>query len=377
MSVQKDHRWGGWITRYRDEHGKQRTRKFELKADADAFDRKIKEANARGDLDLLNAGLLTLAEYHDGAWSDHLVTLAPKTRTVYEQSYALHVEPRLGDVQLQRLRVERVRKFQSDLIRAEVKPSAIDKAMRVLSAILGRAEADERIAVNPMHKVKVSRPKPRPVRPLPPATIEALRARLAARTRADHPQASRTPLAARDAIVVSILAYAGLRPHELRGLRWRDITSTLHVNAGKTGERVVRLLAPLAADLAEWRLACGRPADFEFVVPSERETEQAEHIGQWTANGFEGWRQRVFVPNMQALGLDVTRAYDLRHALASLLAHEGRSVVYIAKQLGHSATVSLAVYQHVIDEFEDRPALAAEDAIREAREERKALRRQS
>jgi integrase len=219
----------------------------------------------------------------------------------------------------------------------------------------------ERIAVNPVRKVKLSRPKSRPVRPLPPATIEALSARLAAR----------------DAIVVSILAYAGLRPHELRGLRWRDITSALRVNAGKAGERVVRLLAPLAADLAEWQLACGRPAEFEFVVPSERETVQAEHIGRRTANGSEGWRQRVFVPNMQALGLDGTRTYELRHAFASLLAHEGRSVVYIAKQLGHGADVSLKAYQHVIDELDDRPALAAEDAIREAREERKALRRQS
>jgi hypothetical protein len=53
------------------------------------------------------------------------------------------------------------------------------------------------------------------------------------------------------------------------------------------------------------------------------------------------------------------------------------AVVYIARQLGHGADVSLKVYQHVIDELEDRPALAAEDAIREAREERKALRRQS
>jgi hypothetical protein len=76
------------------------------------------------------------------------------------------------------------------------------------------------------------------------------------------------------------------------------------------------------------------------VVPSERTGLQ------WTANGFEKWR---------------------------LLAHEGRSVVYIAKQLGHGADVALRTYQHVIDELEDRPALAAEDAIREAREARKTL----
>ena len=76
-------------------------------------------------------------------------------------------------------------------------------------------------------------------------------------------------------------------------------------------------------------------------------------------------------------GTATLKPYELRHAFASLLAHEGRSVVYISKQLGHGADVSLDVYQHVIDELEDRPALAAEVAIREARKERKPLRRQS
>jgi integrase len=65
----------------------------------------------------------------------------------------------------------------------------------------------------------------------------------------------------------------------------------------------------------------------------------------------------------------------LRHAFASLLAHEGRSVGYIAEQLGHGPELSLKTYQHVIDEFEDAPRLAAEDAIRQAREQRQPLRK--
>jgi len=55
-----------------------------------------------------------------------------------------------------------------------------------------------------------------------------------------------------------------------------------------------------------------------------------------------------------------------------LLAHEGRSVVYIAAQLGHGPDLSIRVYQHVISEFEDTPRLGAEDAIRQAREGRSA-----
>ncbi len=60
--------------------------------------------------------------------------------------------------------------------------------------------------------------------------------------------------------------------------------------------------------------------------------------------------------------------YDLRHSFASLLLHEGRSVIYVARQLGHDATLTLKTYGHVIDELEDQPAVKAEDAIRAARD---------
>jgi hypothetical protein len=67
-------------------------------------------------------------------------------------------------------------------------------------------------------------------------------------------------------------------------------------------------------------------------------------------------------------GLPDARPYDLRHSFASLLLHEGRSVIEVARQLGHGADVLLGTYAHVIEELEDRPQLPAEDAIREARE---------
>jgi hypothetical protein len=65
---------------------------------------------------------------------------------------------------------------------------------------------------------------------------------------------------------------------------------------------------------------------------------------------------------------DGARPYDLRHSFASLLLHEGRSVIYVARQLGHGAELTMRTYGHVIEELEDRPQLPAEDAIREARE---------
>jgi integrase len=56
-----------------------------------------------------------------------------------------------------------------------------------------------------------------------------------------------------------------------------------------------------------------------------------------------------------------------RHSFASLLLHKGRSVIYVARQLGHGAALTMRTYGHVIDELEEQPRIAAEDAIVGAR----------
>ncbi len=88
---------------------------------------------------------------------------------------------------------------------------------------------------------------------------------------------------------------------------------------------------------------------------------------RWSANAFEKWRNRVFNPALRKVGIESARPYDLRHSFASLLLHEGRSVIYVARQLGHGAELTMRVYGHVIEELEDRPQLPAEAAIGEAR----------
>ena len=68
------------------------------------------------------------------------------------------------------------------------------------------------------------------------------------------------------------------------------------------------------------------------------------------------------------MAINKARPYDLRHSFASLRLHEGRSVIYVARQLGHDARLTLTKYGHVIDELDDAPRLDAETAIRQARE---------
>src|SRR5690349_12351712 len=107
-------------------------------------------------------------------------------------------------------------------------------------------------------------------------------------------------------------------------------------------------------------MAAGRPNDPELVFPGKD--------GQpWTQAAYQSWRRRAFKRATQSAGLAHARPYDLRHSFASLLLHEGRSVIYVARQLGHDARLTLTRYGHVIDELEETPQLEAETAIVTAR----------
>lgn len=107
-------------------------------------------------------------------------------------------------------------------------------------------------------------------------------------------------------------------------------------------------------------MAAGRPDDAELVFPGKDWLP-------WTQSAYQSWRRRAFRRAAQAAGLTHARPYDLRHSFTSLLLHEGRSVIYVARQVGHDARLTLTRYGHVIDELEDARRTDAETAISNAR----------
>jgi integrase len=202
----------------------------------------------------------------------------------------------------------------------------------------------------------------REVRPLSPLVIEQLR--VAASRRRKH--------GVRDATLISILAYAGLRPQEAEALRWSDVRErTLLVEKAadgqggvkttKTGQaRTVRLLAPLAADLAEWRAGSGHDGNDDLLFPNPSG-------GVWNDGAWQTWHRDGWRPACRRVGLEGARPYDLRHSFVSLLIHEGRSVIEVARRAGQSATMTLDVHAHVFDEFDIAERVSAEDRIAQAR----------
>jgi integrase len=96
--------------------------------------------------------------------------------------------------------------------------------------------------------------------------------------------------------------------------------------------------------------------------PRRRVPSGARRTGATGASG-------IYKPVAESVGLAGARPYDLRHAFASLLIHEGRlSVVEIAAQLGHNPTVCLDTYAHVMAEERDGEHVSAEEQIVQARE---------
>lgn len=268
--------------------------------------------------------------------------------------------PHLGGMEIRRITPEVVERYQATLLRNEVGEATVRKSLALLQTVLQRAVVWRRIPANPVAAIrKPVQRRQRIVRAPSPREIELVRRAMLA----DQHLASAT--------LVSVLAYAGLRPGEALGLRWSDIRERViqverAVSLGDVKEtktrkiRAVRLLEPLAEDLATLRAATADATDDDLVFPNSR--------GEvWRDDDYRNWRTRHFDKALAKAKIKIGRPYDLRHAFVSLLIGEGRSVVYVAAQAGHSPTMTLDTYGHVIEELEEGEKTSAEAAIRKAR----------
>jgi integrase len=147
---------------------------------------------------------------------------------------------------------------------------------------------------NPVVRVrKPSAKRQRAVAPLSLALVERMRAQLLA----DRRQ--------RDATLLVVLAYAGLRPQEALDLPWHNVRDrTLLIDRAQSDEgakttktgrtRSVRLLSPLVADLAAWRLASGRPDSTQLVFSKRGGGLWRDHVA--SAGVSPRWLRRWVLP---------------------------------------------------------------------------------
>lgn len=360
-----DEKGGGFEVRWR-QGTRHRSRTFRSREDAKAFDREVQRRARLGHLADLDAGIELLADFGTEWWRRSVHDrLAVSTRRRYAEVWDGHVLPRLGDYQLRQLRPAVI---EDELVVAMLSDgvglATVRKAFYMLRSCLAYAVKRDLLPYNPAREVTLPRGSRPVVKPLAPETVERMRAGL--------------PL--RDATLLSLMYGAGLRPGEALALgddsvreRTLLIESSISFGAEKDTKtrkaRAVRLLGPVAQDLAEYRLATAKErlgSRYLFPRPDGE---------PWRDHDFRNWRRRVFKPAARrALGLGESeptpRPYDLRHTFVSLLIAEGRTIAYVAAQAGHSPEECARTYLHLFDEHQDAEAaerVTAEEAIREAR----------
>jgi len=184
------------------------------------------------------------------------MTWAASTRTHREASIRNWIRPQLGGVRLRDLGRQRVVEWRAGIIRDGAKPRTVNFAVQTLSAALTAAVEAGRLPANPCLGLRRV--------PQPPLTRRALTPDEVERIRADMPSI-------RDRVLVSLMAYAGLRPGEALALHWTNVTVYEHhlgafgellvsesygygeLRDTKTGQaRTVRVGGSLADDLIEY-----------------------------------------------------------------------------------------------------------------------------
>ena len=380
MSVQSYPTTDGqrYRVRWRDGVGRMRSRTFTSRAQARAFDIDIKARKLRGE-PLPKPGRQTLA----GAWAEYERQIAPRlaeaTRRSYRAQWNAHIRDRFDHHTLAALSAEPqlVDELVEDMEARGVGRASQRKTLIVLSALLTQCVRWQKMATNPVRgMVKPTAAPRRKARPFPPLLIERIRQELAARATKDQTSVRGSG----DALLVSLLAYGGLRPQEALALRWADIGKrTITVDkAASFGEekatktesgRSVPLCAPLADDLAAWRRANGGPHDPALVFPGPSGA-------LWSHSAFNNWRSRVWRPALVRLAaadpnlgqLVTARPYDCRHSFVSLHLRASENPIEVAEWAGHAPDVMWRHYAHVVKELRGEPVVPVDRQILFARE---------
>lgn len=320
MSVEKvvQKRGTVWRVRWRDEEGQPHAKVVGRKSDAITLDAELKRHKRLGTLGEQDRGRERLSDFVLQWWTRYAEpNLAARTRESYLYVWDRYIGPDLGAHGLIDITPLALDTWVATLRARKVGEPTIYRALAVLQGVLQRAVEWGELRSNPVRLVhKPRQQRQRAVRAVPDQAVYALLQR-----------------GGEIATVTAFMAYAGLRPAELRVLDWGD----------------VRLGTILIDKAAEDDGSIKQTKNYQSrSVPIREELRPylggtGPVFGRASDNSWRAWVRRHW-PTTDF------PPYDLRHTYASRLIHEGHSIIEVAAWMGHDPAVLLRIYGHMWEE---------------------------
>ena len=347
-----------WKARYRDPRGRQRSKSFDRKSDAERFLASVVTDIGRGDWIDPRRGRETFGEWADAWWAT-TVHLRASTRRGYATALNARVRPHFDRTPIGSIDRPAVKEFVAELKARGLASKTIANTALVLRLVLQEAVEAGSLCENTATNLRLPKARRQEPKFLTADEVNAL------------VSATRAPYG----FLILFAAYTGLRPSELCGLRVSkldllrrrvEVSETLmQINGetviGPTKSDAVRnvpvpaFLRDAAGEyLALRRHQLGRPlapADLVFPpITTKNGVARTEFLYA------ESLRRYILKPALAAAGLPSDfRTHDLRHTCASLLISLGAHPKAIMERLGHSdITVTLNVYGHLFPSLEEQ-----------------------
>jgi integrase len=342
-----------WRARYPVPGGKQRSRSFKTKREAERWLRDELGKLDRGAWVDPNSGLRLYDDFSE-EWVNGLVGIKNKTLVGYRGLLNTRVRPSFGKHQLRQIDRASVRRWMSTMEDEGLSPSRIRQAHQVLHASLKQAAEDGFIGRNPAEGVKVP---PDTEREMLSLTVEQVR--MLSSEAEKHQRGAGT--------LITFLAWSGLRWGEVVALRRcslnilrnrvfvsqsaTEVNGSLTFGTTKNHRSRTIVIANSVSELLAAHLTPGAFDDTVFTAPLGGPLRSAN------------FRTRVWLPAVKAITdtypeLAGLRVHDLRHTAASLAISAGGNIKAVQQMLGHKhASLTLDRYGHLYEE--DLEELAA------------------
>jgi|SRR5215212_691010 len=282
-------------------------------------------------------------------------TLAPRTADDYKSKLVGHFKPSYGSRLIASITPDDLIEWHEAQLRLDAATSTIRGRWIAIRAMLAWAVRQGYVPVSPASQLTRDE-----VPPTGGAEVRFLTRAEMERLLDAAPRRFRTAIAT--------MLFTGMRASEVLGLIWEEVdrdAQVLHcryqMSRSRQPRRVrlkrggrprdVMMIDQLRSLLRDHRMASPWSADTDLVFTS-------------TVGTTMTYRRlsEAMVRACKDAGLRGVSSHKLRHTFASILIYQGRDVVFVSRQLGHSKpTTTLNVYAHLFEAA--RQAAEARDQL--------------